>query len=103
MCTLIIGRDVVAPGTLALAANRDEDPRRPSDPPRVLLAAPRVVGGRDRVAGGSWLVVRDGRAVVAILNRGGVPAVSGVRSRGLLALDVAAAVGAAGGQALRAQ
>ncbi|MBI1797631.1 MAG: NRDE family protein [Candidatus Eisenbacteria bacterium] len=91
MCTLILGRDVVAPGTVLLAANRDEDPARPSDPPRVLVERPRVIGGRDRRAGGTWLAVRDDRAVVAVLNRRpdpGTPA-SDRRSRGALVIDVA--------------
>jgi len=72
----------------------------------VLRANPRVVGGRDRVAGGTWLAVRERRTLVAILNRRPVgaagdpvpgPAAAGVAplrrppSRGLLALDVAAA------------
>jgi len=96
MCTLIIGRDVVAPGTVLLAANRDEDPARPSDPPGVLSGSPLLVGGRDRRAGGTWLAVRESRAVVAILNRrdrSGEPAPPAPdhRSRGSLVLDVAAA------------
>ena len=40
MCTLIIGRDVIRPRTIVLAANRDEDPSRASDPPRVLMERP---------------------------------------------------------------
>lgn len=97
MCTLILGIDVVRPRSVLLAANRDEDPLRPADPPRVLLDHPRLVGGRDRQAGGTWLAVREGRAAVAILNRrdrSGEPAgpVPGRRSRGALVLDVAAAV-----------
>jgi transport and Golgi organization protein 2 len=96
MCTLIVGRDVVAPGTVLLAANRDEDPARPCDPPSVLSGTPRLVGGRDRRAGGTWLAVRESRAVVAILNRrdrSGEPAPPAPdrRSRGSLVLDVAAA------------
>lgn len=92
MCTLIVGRDVVAPGTVVLGANRDEDPKRPSDPPSVLRAAPRLVGGRDRVAGGSWLVVRERRAVLAMLNRRADAATPAERrSRGLLTLEVASA------------
>ncbi|MGH7732039.1 MAG: NRDE family protein, partial [Candidatus Eiseniibacteriota bacterium] len=96
MCTLIIGRDVVAPGTVLLAANRDEDPARPSDPPAVLRETPRLIGGRDRRAGGTWLAVRESRAVVAILNRrdrSGEPAPPAPdrRSRGALVLEVAAA------------
>ena len=100
MCTLILGRDVLAPGTILLAANRDEDPSRPSDLPMVLRESPRLVGGRDRRAGGTWLAVREGRAVVALLNRpdrSGGPAPSAPagpspqarRSRGALVLDVA--------------
>ena len=98
MCTLILGRDVLGPGTVLLAANRDEQPLRPSEPPRVLVEHPRVVGGRDRLAGGTWLAVREGRAAVAILNRreSAPPAPAGGRarrSRGLLAIDVATAEG----------
>jgi transport and Golgi organization protein 2 len=97
MCTLIIGRDVVAPGTILLAANRDEDPERPSDPPGVLSASPRLIGGRDRRAGGTWLAVRETRAVAAILNRRDrtgepAPPAPDRRSRGSLVLEVAAAV-----------
>jgi hypothetical protein len=63
MCILILGCDVLAAGGVLLAANRDEDPARPSDPPRMLCERPR--GGRDRRAGGTWLAVREGRAGVA--------------------------------------
>jgi len=97
MCTLIVGIDVVEPGSVLLAANRDEDPARPADPPGVLSERPRLVGGRDRLAGGTWLAVRERRAVVALLNRrdrSGEPAppAPGRRSRGALVLDVAGAV-----------
>jgi hypothetical protein len=93
MCTLILGRGVMEPGTVLLGANRDERPERPSDPPGMLASSPHVVGGRDAEAGGTWLAIRDGRAVVAILNRReGLEAPgAGRRSRGLLALDVASA------------
>jgi hypothetical protein len=95
MCTLIIGNGVLAPGTVLLGANRDERPDRATDPPGVLRATPHVVGGRDAEAGGTWLAVRDGRAAIAILNRRGDPGAPAAglprRSRGLLALDVAAA------------
>src|SRR5262245_20966919 len=96
MCTLILGRDVVRPGTVVLGANRDENPRRPSDPPRVLREQPRVIGGRDRLAGGTWLAIRERHAVVALLNRRDPeppPAFADHRSRGLLTLEAAAAVG----------
>jgi hypothetical protein len=94
MCTLILGRDVLAPGSILIAANRDEDPTRPSDPPQVLRESPRLVGGRDRRAGGTWLAVRERRAVVALLNRRDspgepAPPTHDRRSRGALTLEVA--------------
>ena len=90
-------------GQVLLAANRDEDPARASEPPRVLRERPRLVGGRDAVAGGTWLAVRaagvskapdlpTGPAAVLLLNRPPRPGQPpGRRSRGLLVLDVAAA------------
>jgi Transport and Golgi organisation 2 len=91
VCTLILGVGSGTPGSVLIAANRDEDPARPSDPPRRLADEPPVAGGRDRRLGGTWLAVRGARAVVALLNRapspGGPPA--GARSRGLLTLEVA--------------
>ena len=92
MCTLIIGRDILGPGSVVLAANRDERPDRDSEAPVVLAEIPRVVGGRDRVAGGTWLAVREACALVAVLNRPDPQRDApppGRRSRGLLALDVA--------------
>jgi uncharacterized protein with NRDE domain len=90
MCTLLIARDVVAPRSVLLAANRDENPGRPTDPPLVLSEVPRIAGGRDRLAGGTWLAVREGPAAVALLNRRGpIRDNKNFRSRGLLTLDVA--------------
>src|ERR1700758_1794480 len=92
MCTLILARDVLGPRTILLGANRDERAARPSIPPGVLVDAPRVVGGRDQVGGGTWVALREGRAAVALLNRrdpAAQEAPADRRSRGLLPLDVA--------------
>jgi uncharacterized protein with NRDE domain len=95
MCTLLIGLDRPRPGGLLLGANRDESLARPALSPHVLVRQPRIVAGRDSVAGGTWLGVQDTDLVVALLNRavpergsarwasGGEPD----RSRGLLCLD----------------
>jgi hypothetical protein len=94
MCTLILGVGVAGARTLVAGAVRDERLARPSDPPLVLREEPRVVGGRDRVAGGTWLAVRERRGLVALLNRRPTAADlarAWPRSRGLLALEVAAA------------
>lgn len=110
MCTLIAGVEVLGPRTLVLGANRDESPERASAPPGILRERPRVVGGRDLVAGGTWLAVRDARAVTALMNRrptpGTAPPAGGPageapfeggpapRSRGILCLNAAALGGA---------
>jgi uncharacterized protein with NRDE domain len=91
---LILARDVIGPQTVLLAANRDERPRRPTAGPQVLSPRPRVVGGRDLSAGGTWLALREERAAVALLNRRDPffqDPPPGRRSRGLLTLDVAMA------------
>ena len=93
MCTLVFALDVLGPRTVLVATNRDEDPARASEPPQVLSREPLVVGGRDAVAGGTWLAVRaDVPGVAMLLNRRDpTPGKAGRRSRGLLTLDVAAA------------
>lgn len=97
MCTLILGVEVLGPNTLLVGANRDESPARPAAGPGVLVDAPRVVGGRDLLAGGTWLAVREGRFAAALMNRPPDPAdrrdPAAFRSRGLLCLDTAAAPG----------
>ena len=94
MCTLIAGVEVIGPRTLLLGANRDESPDRAAAGPGVLRERPRIVGGRDLAAGGTWLAVREARAVTALMNRRptpGRPLPEGPpRSRGLLCLDAAA-------------
>ena len=73
---------------MVLAAVRDEFLGRPWDPPGEYW--PGLVGGRDRVGGGTWLAVdRDAPAVAALLNGPRLPEPpEGVRpSRGSLALD----------------
>jgi hypothetical protein len=96
MCTLIAGVEVLGPRTLVLGANRDESPERATSEPAVLIERPRVVGGRDLVAGGTWLAIREARFVTALMNRRpkvdlGETGEDPPRSRGLLCLDAAAA------------
>jgi len=94
MCTLILGLGILGPGSLLLGANRDESPERPTAGPGVLVERPRVVGGRDLVSGGTWLAVREGRFISALMNRRPIPGDTRdpgtLRSRGLLCLDAAA-------------
>jgi uncharacterized protein with NRDE domain len=101
MCTVVL---LVRPGhdwPLLLGANRDEMADRPWDPPGPHWPdRPEVIGGRDRLAGGSWLGLNHHGVVACVLNRrhtlGPDP---DKRSRGELvleALDHADAVDAAG-------
>jgi Transport and Golgi organisation 2 len=100
MCTIVLS---VAPGSewpLLLGANRDERLDRPWDAPaRHWPDRPWVVGGRDRLAGGSWLALNDSGVVAGVMNRvGSLGPAAGKRSRGelpLIALDHATATDAA--------
>ncbi|WP_323991062.1 NRDE family protein [Nguyenibacter sp. L1] len=92
MCTIVLS---LAPGTawpLLFGANRDERLDRPWDAPgRHWPDRPQVIGGRDRLAGGSWLAINDSGVVAGVMNRvGSLGPTPGKRSRGelpLLALD----------------
>ena len=69
MCTLAVFSRILPDLPLVVAANRDEFYARPAEGPTLLSSAPLVVGGRDVVAGGSWLATSEHGVVVGILNR----------------------------------
>jgi uncharacterized protein with NRDE domain len=69
VCTILLAWKS-HPGTpVVLAANRDELIARPSAPPGILWRSPLIVGGRDLVAGGTWLAVAEDGTVCAVTNR----------------------------------
>jgi uncharacterized protein with NRDE domain len=69
VCTILLAWRAHAGVPIVLAANRDELIARPSQSPGVLHERPLIVGGRDLVAGGTWLAVGvDGR-LCAVTNR----------------------------------
>jgi uncharacterized protein with NRDE domain len=69
VCTILLAWSC-HPGTpIVLAANRDELIARPSAPPGLLHADPRIFGGRDLVAGGTWLAVAADGRICAVTNR----------------------------------
>jgi uncharacterized protein with NRDE domain len=69
VCTLAVFTRTLPDLPLVVAANRDEFYARPAQGPTLLARAPLVVGGRDLVAGGSWLATSEHHVVVGILNR----------------------------------
>ncbi|MFM7735455.1 MAG: NRDE family protein [Alphaproteobacteria bacterium] len=96
MCTLALFSRVLPGLPLVVAANRDEFLARPTASPGLLSDAPQVFGGRDLVAGGTWLCVRETGLVVGVLNRRtGEPPDPSRLSRGSLCADLACSASAA--------
>lgn len=100
MCLVLLAVDRCPGWPLVLAANREEWHARPASALDWWHDRPHVVGGRDAVAGGTWLGAhRDGR-FATVLNDARVAAPPGAPSRGGLvtafldAPDAAAAVSA---------
>jgi hypothetical protein len=91
MCTAILG--LGPDGTVLLAGIRDEFTERAWQPPGYRWPdRPGLIGGRDELAGGTWLAVAPAVPRVAcILNGRGAPAPAALRqSRGELPLRAAA-------------
>lgn len=82
MCSIILQ---LSDSGVFIAANRDEMLDRPWDAPAEYW--PGICGGRDQVAGGTWMAINRHRVFAALLNREGTlgPAV-GKSSRGKLPL-----------------
>ena len=89
---MILAWQVFAEMPVILAANRDEVLARPTDPPLRLSDDPPRWGGRDCLAGGTWLAVDPAGRIGAVTNRhpGGLPPErdNSRRSRGALPLEV---------------
>ena len=89
---LLIALSRVIPGIpLLVAANRDERYDRPAEPVTVLRGgAPRILGGRDEMAGGTWLAVNEHGVVAGLTNQPAGDRDPSRRSRGELPLAFAA-------------
>jgi len=70
VCLLIVLSRTHPDFPLVVGANRDEQLDRPAVPMAVLReAGPRILGGRDELAGGTWLAVNDAGVVAGLTNR----------------------------------
>lgn len=88
MCTILFAFRAFDDAPLAVAANRDESPDRPSSAPAVSGDDPAVIAPRDERAGGTWMGINEHRLFAVVANRWTDDDLAGDRSRGLLVDDV---------------
>ena len=94
MYTLILLDRVVPQIPVIVAANRDEFFARPAAPPTHFRASggrPAFAAPHDLEAGGTWMGINEHGVFVGLTNRPVATKPAGVRSRGLLVVDVLAA------------
>jgi uncharacterized protein with NRDE domain len=91
MCLLVVASQLFAEEPLIVGANRDEVLERPSTAVTVLdEGPPRVLGGRDELAGGTWLAVNEHGVCAGLTNQPlGDAKDPSKRSRGELPLALA--------------
>ena len=87
MCVIYLAFDHSPDHPLILLANRDEYYDRPASKADFWTDFPDIYGGRDLVAGGTWLGVTKGGRVAAVTNYRDPSAPPGSRSRGDLVAD----------------
>ncbi|MBB1060732.1 NRDE family protein [Marilutibacter spongiae] len=91
MCLIALAWKAHPRYTLAVIANRDELHARPAAPAGFDPERRDIYGGRDLVAGGSWLLASSRRRFSAVTNvRAGRPEGASPRSRGALVHDFVA-------------
>lgn len=86
MCTIALGTRLSEGTPLVVGANREERWDRPSRPPALIEANPRVLAPFDLEADGTWIGINEDGLFLAITNRPGD--LDGQRSRGLLVRDL---------------
>ena len=69
MCILMVIHRVLPAYPIIVAANRDEYYDRPTQGPCLLGHSPRIWGGRDVRAGGTWMGLNEHGIVVGLTNR----------------------------------
>src|SRR5262245_49312438 len=86
MCTLTLWWRHIEGAPLVIAANRDEDPRRPWLDPHRWDDEP-IFAGRDRVGGGTWLGLNTHGLLCGVTNRWGGAIDRSRLSRGQIVVD----------------
>jgi uncharacterized protein with NRDE domain len=87
VCTLIFAWQVFEDAPLLVAANRDEQLDRPSQPPAWRNWEADVLAPKDEQADGTWMGINEHEVFVGLTNRWLDDDIEGERSRGLLVRD----------------
>jgi len=87
MCLIAVAYRASSRYVLTLAANRDERHGRPSLGADWWRSDKTVLGGRDLLAGGSWLAINRAGRVAAVTNFASSDGPAAARSRGRLVAD----------------
>jgi uncharacterized protein with NRDE domain len=87
MCLIVVALDATPRYPLIVAANRDEMHARPTAKAAWWLDRPRVLGGRDLEAGGSWLALNRSGRFAAVTNIREAERPVGKSSRGSLVAE----------------
>jgi uncharacterized protein with NRDE domain len=88
MCTILIANRVNPGYPVLFAANRDEYYSRASTGPELLARSPKIVGGRDKEKGGTWMGATAKGFFVGLTNqRTFNPSDKSLRSRGEVVLE----------------
>lgn len=101
MCLIVIGLGAAPRYPLIVAANRDELHARPAAGAHWWPESPRVLGGRDLQAGGTWLALDRSGRFAAVTNVRELSRPLGLRSRGSLVADFVAVRASAADHAAR--
>ncbi|WP_206859113.1 NRDE family protein [Lysobacter changpingensis] len=97
MCLIALSWNTHPRYRLALIANRDEAHDRPASPAATDPVDPALYGGRDLLAGGSWLMVSTSGRLAAVTNvRAGAAEGPMPRSRGALVREFVSGNGQVG-------
>ena len=87
MCLLVVGIRCHRNFPIYIAANREENPRRSTTPPKVLENGRMIVAGVDGREGGTWLGANRDNLLIAITNREEKGRGGKKRSRGILMME----------------
>src|SRR5687768_15648989 len=102
MCLIVVGLGASVRYPLLVAANRDEQHARPTQTAAWWPDAPHILGGRDLLAGGTWLAVDERGRFAAVTNIRDPERPLGLRSRGSLVADYLGGLESAAHYAARA-